>query len=100
MADTVFTSPSASVLPTPGLALFFQRLRERQEWKVVGVLAKADPVLSSAWWTVLLLRGVLPAVFSIAMGVLVGAVQQGSGLGVALGFAGVVFILLQILAPI
>ena len=36
----------------------------------------------------------------IAMGVLVGAVQQGAGLAVPLAFAGVVFVLLQVLAPI
>jgi hypothetical protein len=33
---------------------------------------KADPGLAAAWWIVLLLRGILPAAFGIAMGVLVG----------------------------
>jgi ABC-type multidrug transport system fused ATPase/permease subunit len=46
------------------------------------------------------LRGALPAVFAIAMGVLVGAVQQGRPLIVPLAFAGLVFIVLQVLAPI
>jgi hypothetical protein len=41
-----------------------------------GVLPKADRSLAGAWWLVLMLRGVLPAVFAIAMGVLVGAVQR------------------------
>ena len=41
------------------------------------MLPKADPGLAAAWWTVLLLRGILPAAFAIAMGVLVGAVQHG-----------------------
>jgi ABC-type multidrug transport system fused ATPase/permease subunit len=77
-----------------------QHLRERREWKVVGVLPKADPVLSYAWWGVLALRGVLPAVFSIAMGVLVAAVQRHADLAVSLGLVAVVFVLLQILAPI
>src|SRR5204862_5757554 len=35
-----------------------------------------------------------------AMGVLVGAVQRGDGLAWPLGFAGAVFILLQVLTPI
>ncbi len=48
----------------------------------------------------LVLRGVLPAVFAIAMGVLVGAVQRGDGLAGPLAFAGAVFILLQVLTPI
>src|SRR5882757_9795278 len=49
---------------------------------------------------VLLLRGVLPAAFAIAMGSLVGAVQKADSLAGPLTFAGVIFILLQILAPI
>jgi len=48
----------------------------------------------------LLLRGTLPAVFAIAMGVLVGAVQHGQALGGPLTFAGAVFVLLQVLGPI
>src|SRR5829696_7840376 len=100
MADTMFASRSVTVLPTAGLQVLVRRLRERREWKVVGVLERADPALAGAWWSVMVMRGVLPAVFGIAMGVLVGAVQQGVGLGIALAFAGVVFILLQILTPI
>src|SRR5438874_352985 len=86
--------------PVPGLGPVLQRLRERKEWKLLGVLAKADRTLASAWWLVLVLRGVLPAVFGIAMGVLVGAVQRGGELGAPLSFVAVVFILLQVLAPI
>ncbi len=58
-----------------------QRLTARKEWKFFAVLPKADPGLAAAWWTVLLLRGILPAAFAIAMGVLVGAVQRGHPLG-------------------
>ena len=54
----------------------FRRLRQRNEWKFFGVLPKADYRLAVAWWIALLLRGVLPAVFAIAMGVLVAAVQR------------------------
>jgi ATP-binding cassette, subfamily B, bacterial len=77
-----------------------QRWRERQEWKFFSVLPRADPVLAGAWWLVLVLRGALPAIFGIAMGVLVGAVQHGSDLTGPLAFAGSVFVLLQILSPI
>ena len=76
------------------------RLRERQEWKFFGVLPKADPALAAAWWAVLVLRGVLPALFAIAMGVLVGAVESGGSLALPLGFVGVVFVLLQVLNPV
>jgi len=78
----------------------FLRLRERREWKFFGVLPRADRGLTIAWWVVLVLRGILPAVFGIAMGVLVSAVQNHSDLAAPLAFAGVVFILLQVLTPI
>jgi ABC-type multidrug transport system fused ATPase/permease subunit len=77
-----------------------QRLRERNEWKFFSVLPKADRPLAVLWWVVLVLRGVLPAVFAIAMGALVAAVESGTGLAPALGFAGTVFVVLQILSPI
>ena len=76
------------------------RLTGRKEWKFFAVLPKADPRLAAAWWTALLLRGILPAVFAIAMGVLVGAVQRGDSLAGPLAFAGAVFVLLQVLSPI
>ncbi len=75
-------------------------LRERKEWKLFAVLPKADRLLAATWWGVLVLRGVLPAFFGIAMGLLVGAVQRGTGLAGPLTFAGVVFVLLQVLVPI
>jgi ATP-binding cassette subfamily B protein len=75
-------------------------LVERNEWKFFSVLPKADRPLAFAWWFGLLLRGVLPAVFAVAMGVLVGAVQRGDSLAAPLAMAGVVFVLLQILSPL
>jgi len=75
-------------------------LRERKEWKLFAVLPKADRALAGAWWVVLVLRGILPALFGIAMGLLVAAVQQGTGLAAPLAFAGTVFVLLQVLTPI
>ena len=48
----------------------------------------------------LLLRGVLPAVFAIATGTLVGAAQHGDSLFGPLAFVGAVFVLMQILTPI
>ena len=77
-----------------------ERLRARKEWKFFAVLPRAAPGLAAAWWTVLLLRGILPAGFAIAMGVLVGAVQHGHSLAGPLTFAGAIFVLLQVLSPI
>jgi ABC-type multidrug transport system fused ATPase/permease subunit len=77
-----------------------RRLRERQEWKFFGVLPQADRALAVAWWVVLILRGALPAIFAIAMGALVGAVQRGGDLTAPLALTGAVFVLLQVLTPI
>jgi ABC-type multidrug transport system fused ATPase/permease subunit len=78
----------------------FERLTDRNEWKFFAVLPKAAPRLAIAWWAIVLLRGILPATFAIAMGVLVGAVQRGDSLLHSLLLAGTIFVLLQVLSPI
>ena len=75
-------------------------LRQRREWQFFAALPKADGALAGAWFLVLFLRGVLPAAFAITMGALVGAIQNGESLRLPLTFAGIVFVLLQVLAPI
>ena len=77
-----------------------RRLRDRNEWTFFVVLPKADALLAITWWVVLALRGLLPAVFAIAMGALVGAVQSGGSLAGPLTLVGAVFVLLQVLTPI
>jgi ABC-type multidrug transport system fused ATPase/permease subunit len=72
----------------------------RNEWKFAGVLARADRALASSWWVLVVLRGLLPALFAIAMGGLIGAVQRNAALTVPLGVVGIVFVLLQVLPPI
>ena len=76
------------------------RLRARQEWRFFGVLHRADRPLATAWWTVLVLRGLLPAAMAVAMGVLIGAVQDGDSLAAPLSLVGAVFVVLQVLNPI
>ena len=77
-----------------------ERLRARHEWKFFSVLPKADRPLALVWWVVVVLRGVLPALFAIAMGVLVAAVERGDHLAPGLTLVSIVFILLQVLSPI
>jgi len=77
-----------------------RRLRDRQEWKFFTALPRADATLATAWWVILLLRGVLPAVFAVAMGVLVGQVQHHHPITGAVTLVGVSFVLLQVLAPV
>jgi ABC-type multidrug transport system fused ATPase/permease subunit len=76
------------------------KLQASNGWKFFGVLGRADAPLAFAWWTVLVLRGLLPALFAVAMGVLIGAVQHGRPLAGPLGLVGVVFVLLQVLSPL
>ncbi len=73
---------------------------ERKEWKFFSVLPKASPGLAAAWWLGLLLLGILPAAFAVAMGILIGAVRSGHPLIAPLAFAGGTFILLQVLTPL
>jgi ATP-binding cassette, subfamily B, bacterial len=77
-----------------------RRLRGRQELQLAAALKSADPAMATGWWSLLTLRGLLPAAFSIATGVLVAAVQHHEPLGVALAVVGVLFILLQVLGPL
>ncbi|TCC18774.1 ABC transporter ATP-binding protein [Kribbella speibonae] len=77
-----------------------RRLSGRAEWRFFGVLLRADRRLGLAWWGLLVVRGALPAVFAVAMGWLVGAVQRGEGLGAPLGLMGTTFVLLQVLTPV
>jgi ATP-binding cassette, subfamily B, bacterial len=76
------------------------RLSQRNEWKFFSVLPKADFGLAWGWWTALILRGLLPAMFAIAMGFLVGAVQHGASLAGPIALVGGVFLLLQVVSPI
>src|SRR5580765_8463259 len=75
-------------------------LRQRNEWKFFSVLPRAAPGLALVWWVALVLRGVLPAVLAVGMGLLVAAVQHGASLSGPLVLVGSVFVLLQVLTPI
>lgn len=76
------------------------RLRARPQWKFFGVLRRAAPVLAWAWWVLLVLRGVLPALMAVASGTLVSAVSRGASLTGPLVFVGVVFVAFQVLTPL
>ncbi|MBA3232860.1 MAG: ABC transporter ATP-binding protein [Propionibacteriales bacterium] len=76
------------------------RLRGRPEWQFFAIMPRVDTTMAGAWWLLLGLRGALPALFAIAMGVLIGAVQDSRALTTPLVFMGTVFVLLQVVAPI
>ena len=62
--------------PSGKVVSVLKRLRARQEWQFFAVLPKADPVLATIWWALVILNGALPAVFAVAIGATVNAVQQ------------------------
>ena len=76
------------------------RLRGRQEWGFFAALFRASRPLASLWWAVLALRGLLPALFAIAAGTLIGAVSRGDSLAGPLTFVGIVFMSFQVLTPL
>jgi ABC-type multidrug transport system fused ATPase/permease subunit len=77
-----------------------ERLRARQEWRFFGVLGIADRPLAVAWWALLVLRGLVPAVMAVATGVLVGAVQHGDPLTGPLVLVGVTFTASSVVNPL
>jgi ATP-binding cassette, subfamily B, bacterial len=77
-----------------------RRIRARQELQLAAALRRADRPLAAGWWALLTLRGLLPAGFSIATGVLVGAIQHRASLAAPLAAVGLLFVLLQVLAPL
>lgn len=76
------------------------RLFRSAEWRLFKVLFRAAPGLAVSWWTLVLVRGLLPASFAVATGILVASVQRGNALGPPLAAAGVVFVALQALGPL
>jgi ATP-binding cassette subfamily B protein len=56
--------------------------------------------LAAAWWVLIIARGALPAIFAIAMGALVGAVDAGASLGGPLAAAGITFLLMNAFQPL
>jgi ABC-type multidrug transport system fused ATPase/permease subunit len=76
------------------------RLRGRPEFALAAALWRADRPMAAGWWWLLAVRGLLPAGFAIATGVLVAAVERRSGLATPLVAVAVVFIAMQVLGPL
>jgi ABC-type multidrug transport system fused ATPase/permease subunit len=68
--------------------------------RLAAALWRADRPMAAGWWGLLAARGVLPAGFAIATGVLVSAVERRSGLAAPLIAGAVVFTLMQVLGPL
>jgi len=77
-----------------------ERFRRSPEGRFLAVFGKADKLLTSLWWSLIALRGVLPAIFAIAMGALVTAVQTHHSLTGSLATIGLVFVGMNSLSPV
>ncbi|MGH2758570.1 MAG: ABC transporter ATP-binding protein [Actinomycetota bacterium] len=77
-----------------------KRLTSSAEWRFLGSLWHGDRSLTIAWWALVVARGVLPALFALSMGALVGSVQRGGSLAGPLFFAAAVFIGMNTLTPV
>src|SRR5262249_9691863 len=77
----------------PSARRVLRRMRDGQELQLAAALWRADRPMAAGWWSLLGVRGILPAGFSIATGVLVGAIQHQASLAVPLIIVGVLFIL-------
>lgn len=76
------------------------RQRWRDNWLFFAELPRAEGTLAAAWWVLVVLRGVLPALFAIATGVLVAALQRSAGLPLAIATVGGLYIVVQVIAPL
>ncbi len=76
------------------------RLRGRQEWQFFRALRRAAPAYATMWWVLVVLRGTLPAVTSVAFGWLVSAITRHASLVGPLVMVGVSFSVLLISQPL
>ncbi|MEZ5291766.1 MAG: ABC transporter ATP-binding protein [Vicinamibacterales bacterium] len=77
-----------------------QQLAAHKEWMFFAALPNAGRGLTAVWWAVVVVRGLLPAAFAVAIGWLLAAVAAGAPLAGPLTLVAVVFVLLQVLAPV
>jgi ATP-binding cassette, subfamily B, bacterial len=77
-----------------------RRLWARPEWRLLGALSRAHLWLTIAWWALIVAGGLLPATFTVATGLLVGAVQRHQRLALPLAVLGAAFIARNALGPV
>lgn len=72
----------------------------RDNWRFFAEFPDASRGLTAAWLALGVSLGVLPALFAVATGELVAAVQRGTGLPAALALTGTLFVSVQVIAPL
>lgn len=74
--------------------------RERQEVRFFRSLRRAAPGLNAAWWVLIVLRGIVPAIVTVAFGWLVSSIQADRSLVGPLALTGAMFTLSMVLHPL
>lgn len=87
-------------LLTAGVTGPARRLTGSAEWRFLRVVWQAAPAQSAVWWGLVLLRGLLPSAFTLAVGLLVGTLQRHQPVLAPLALVGAAFILMNALAPV
>jgi ABC-type multidrug transport system fused ATPase/permease subunit len=80
--------------------MLVERWRASPARAFFAVLPRASRPMAATWWALLVALGALPVGFAFAMGGLVVAVQDDRPLALPLTVMGVVFVLMQVLAPL
>jgi ABC-type transport system involved in cytochrome bd biosynthesis fused ATPase/permease subunit len=75
-------------------------VRSSAEWRFFGALWRADRRATTSWWALIAVRGILPAAFAVAMGVVVADVEAGRSATAGLLAIGATFIAMQALGPV
>jgi len=63
-------------------------------------MARVRPALAAGWWSLIGLRGVVPSLFSVAVGYTVAAVKAGRPLGGPLAVLAATFVIMLVLTPV
>lgn len=74
--------------------------RDRQEMRFFRSLRRAAPGLNTVWWALIVVRGIVPAVVSVAFGWLVSSIQDDRSLTGPLALTGAMFTLSMVMHPL
>lgn len=77
-----------------------RELAQSAVWTFFTVLPRADRILTVIWWSLIVLRGAVPAAFGVAVGYTVAKITAGASLVAPLTLLAACFVAMQVLTPI
>lgn len=82
------------------MGALIDKLRDKPFWQLFAAMPRASRPLTIAWWALIIARGVVPAVFGVAVGLMVSAVHDGDSLTAPLILLACSFIVMQVQVPV